>query len=76
MQNNLMPTTFSLRELRARKHKTQRQVATDLGISVATYNTWEKDLSKIAIGKVLVVAQYFGVSVEQICLTPESNSCI
>ena len=34
------PQQFTLKELRARKNKTQEQVANDLGISVKTYNAW------------------------------------
>lgn len=71
------PSTFSLRELRARKKKTQQQVALDLGISAATYNAWERDISKVAVSKVQAVADYFGVHLGQISFTPEheNNSC-
>lgn len=71
------PTTFSLRELRARKNKTQREVAADLGISVTTYCAWEKDISNVAISKVEAVAEYFGVALGQIYFAPvhENNSC-
>lgn len=72
-----VPTTFSLRELRARKNKTQKQVASDLGISVATYCAWENDISNVAISKVQAVADYFCVPLGQISFAPvhESNSC-
>ncbi len=60
------PTTFSLRELRARKNKTQSQVAADLGISTTTYCGWEKDISRVAVSKVKAVADYFGVAISQI----------
>lgn len=71
------PITYSLRELRARKNKTQREVAADLGVSTTTYNAWENDISNVAIGKVIAVANYFGVAVGQISLSPvhENNSC-
>ena len=73
----IQPTTFSLRELRARKNKTQREVAADLGISVTTYCAWEKDISNVAISKVKAVAEYFGIALGQISLTAqhENNSC-
>ncbi len=69
--------TFSLRELRARKGKTQLQVAKDIGISPATYCAWEKNISNVAIGKVLILADYFGVTIGQIsfCSAHENNSC-
>ncbi len=57
---------FSLRELRARKNKTQAQVAGDLGISTQTYNAWEQDISNVAISKVVAVAEYFGVKLSEI----------
>lgn len=60
------PATFSLRELRARKSKTQRQVAHDLGISLTTYCAWEKDISNVAVSKVQAVADYYGVAIGQI----------
>lgn len=57
---------FSLKELRARKNKTQAQVANDLGISTQTYNAWEQDISNVAISKVMAVAEYFGVKLSEI----------
>lgn len=71
------PTTYSLRELRARKNKTQRQVAADLGVSTTTYSAWENDISNVAVSKVQAVANYFGVALGQISFTPihENNSC-
>ena len=73
----MTPTTFSLRELRARKGKTQRQVAADLGVSVATYCAWEKDISQVAVSKVSALADYYGVALGQISFSPvhENNSC-
>ena len=47
---------YTLRELRARKNKTQNQVAQDLGISVQTYNAWKKYISNVALSKILNVA--------------------
>ena len=68
---------YSLKELRARKNKTQREVANDLGISVTTYCAWENDVSTVAISKVVAMARYFGVEVDQISFCPahENNSC-
>ena len=59
---------YTLKELRARKDKTQEEVARDLGISVQTYNAWEKDISNVAISKVMAVAEYFDVMVGDIFL--------
>ena len=57
---------YSIKELRARIDKTQSEVAHDLGISTATYNSWEKDLSNVAISKVFALAQYFNVNLSEI----------
>lgn len=65
---------YTLRELRARKNKTQNQVAQDLGISVQTYNAWERDISNVAVSKVLKVADYFGVSIGDIFLPNSMNN--
>ena len=59
---------YTLKELRARKNVTQAQVASDLGISAQTYNAWEKDISNVAVSKVIALARYFGVGLEQIFL--------
>ena len=66
----MTPATFSLRELRARKGKTQRQAAADLGVSTATYCHWEQDLSQTAFINVKALASYFGVSLDQIAVRP------
>ena len=57
---------FTLKELRARKDKTQKEVADDLGITVQTYNSWEKDISGVSFSKVLALSEYFGVSIDSI----------
>lgn len=57
---------YTLKELRARKGKTQADTAKDLGISIQTYNSWEKDISNVAVSKVKAVADYFGVRLSEI----------
>lgn len=59
---------YSLKELRARKNLTQAETAKNIGVSTQTYNSWEKDISKVAIGKVKVLANFFGVTVGEIFL--------
>lgn len=66
------PNQFTLKELRARKNKTQEQVAADLGISPQTYNAWERDISNVAVSKVLAVAEYFGVALGDIIFCPRT----
>lgn len=59
---------YSLKELRARKDMTQAEVAEKIGVSTQTYNTWEKDVSNVAIGKVKALADFFGVTIGEIFL--------
>ena len=59
---------YSLKEIRARKNWTQKETAAKLGISVQTYNAWEKDISRVAVGKVIAVADLFGVTLSEIKL--------
>lgn len=59
---------FTLKELRARKNETQAQAAEALGVSVQTYNAWEKDISNVSVSKVNAVARHFGVTLGQIFL--------
>ena len=68
---------FTLKELRARKNLTQRQVAIDWGVSLTTYNAWERDISNVAVSKVQAVADFYGVTLGQISFCPvhENNSC-
>ena len=65
---------YSLKELRARKNETQEQVAKNLGISTQTYNAWERDISNVAVSKVMAVAKYFGVGLEDIFFTFEHEN--
>lgn len=59
---------YSLKELRARKNETQEDVAKALGISVQTYNAWEKNISNVGVSKVLALANHFGVKLTEIFL--------
>ena len=59
---------YTLKELRARKNMTQAEVADKLGVSTQTYNAWERDVSNVAVGKVNVIAEFFGVTIGEIFL--------
>lgn len=61
-----IPQQFTLKELRARKNQTQAETAAAMGISVQTYNRWERDISNIAVSKVKALADYFGVGLNDI----------
>jgi DNA-binding XRE family transcriptional regulator len=64
---------YSLKELRARKNETQQQTAEALGISTQTYCAWEKDISNVAVSKVMAVARHFDVSLSDIFLPENVN---
>ena len=57
---------YTLKELRARKGRTQKETAKKLGISEQTYNAWEKDVSGVAVSKVNALANLFGVKIGEI----------
>lgn len=57
---------YTLKELRARKNATQKDVAKNLGITYQTYNAWERDISNVGISKVYALAEYFGVTINEI----------
>lgn len=59
---------FSIKELRARKNETQRQVAESIGITVQTYSAWERSISRVPVSKVNALAKHFGVKLTQIFL--------
>lgn len=59
---------YTLKELRARKNITQTAIADKLGISVQTYNAWERDVSNVAISKVQALADFHGVTIGEIFL--------
>lgn len=63
-----MDRQFSLKELRARKDARQQDVAEAIGVSVPTYGAWEKDASVMPVGKLMALAEYFGVTVAEIKL--------
>lgn len=57
---------YLLRELRARKNVTQKEVADYIGVSTPTYIAWEKDVSNVGIAKVYELAKYFEVDIKEI----------
>lgn len=64
---------YTIKELRARKDVTQKQAAAALGVSEQTYSAWEKDISNVAISKVMAVADYYGVQLSEIFLRRSMN---
>ncbi|MCR0454206.1 MAG: helix-turn-helix transcriptional regulator [[Clostridium] innocuum] len=67
---------YTLKELRAKKEWSQEDVAKQLGITTATYNSWENNFGKIKISYGNAIANLFGVTLDDIFFTPslENNS--
>lgn len=61
-----MSNKFTLKELRARKNKTQAEAAKELNISTQTYNNWENNPRKIKLREALKLAKYFDVDIGEI----------
>lgn len=61
-----MRAQYSMKELRARINKTQSEVASDIGVSTTTYNYWENNIGKVSISKCVMLANYFGVNIEEL----------
>lgn len=62
------PRQFSLKELRVRKGKTQKQAAHDLGVSTTTYNTWEQHITNLKVSTIMRLAEYYEVDLREIFL--------
>lgn len=57
---------FTLKELRARKNKTQVEVAKDLNVSPQTYNSWENNPGIIKLSNLIKLCNYFDIKIGQI----------
>ena len=58
-----MPKQMTLRQLRRLRDITQAQMAERLGITTATYASWEKCPAKVKTGRLLQVLQILGCSI-------------
>lgn len=59
---------YSLKELRARYNWTQLETARKMGVSLTTYNGWERNIGKVKVSKVKELAELFGVTLNDIFL--------
>jgi len=53
-----------LKELRAERGISTRQLAADLGVSSAIISLWENNASRVTDENLIKVAKYFGVSAD------------
>lgn len=57
---------YSLKELRARKDMTQKEMAEYLGISPQTYCDWEKNPGMIKLSKLIEIGKCFEINISEI----------
>jgi len=58
--------TYRLKELRARHDISQAALAKKVGVSTLTYLNWEKDPTKIPMGKMVQIAQTLQVDITDV----------
>lgn len=57
---------LTLRQWRRAKEITQEKMADTLGVHVNTYQNWEEDPGKISIDKAFAIADFLGISINEI----------
>ncbi|MDD7593278.1 MAG: helix-turn-helix transcriptional regulator [Peptoniphilaceae bacterium] len=76
MDDNNQKKIFSknLRRMVSEKDKTQAQIASDIGVSPQTFNTWIRGVAMPRMGKIQKLADYFGVKKSSLIEERSSNS--
>ncbi len=62
---------YSLKELRAKKNWSQKDVADELNVSVQSYNAWENDFGCVKIKMANKIARLFSVTLDDIFFEDE-----
>lgn len=57
---------MTVRAYRRAREISQENMAKQLGVSVGTYQNWEKEPEKITIANAVKIAKIFGVSMNEI----------
>ncbi|KAF5045666.1 helix-turn-helix protein [anaerobic digester metagenome] len=57
---------YELSVLRAIRKETQEDVAKVAGVTVQTYNAWEKDISNVSLSKANRLARHFGITLDDL----------
>lgn len=65
---------LTLKEWRRAKGITQQEVADACGCHVNTYSRWELDPERIPLGEAHKIAEYIGVSFDDINFLPEKST--
>lgn len=64
MSEEIQKEIFSrnLQKILAKSDKSQKEIADSIGVSPQTFNTWYKGIALPRMGKVQLLADYFGIS--------------
>lgn len=65
---------LSLSAWRKARELTLRDMAAKIGVSTITYNRWEKDPSKISLGKAIEISRALNVDFDNIIFFNESDT--
>jgi DNA-binding XRE family transcriptional regulator len=68
-----MDMNLTLRQWRRAKEITQEKMADTLGVHVNTYQNWEEDPGKISIDKAFAIADFLGISINEINFKKEEG---
>ena len=58
---------FRLQDIRENMELIQKEVADILKVSQPTYSRWEKEVEIIPLNKLILLANYYGISLDYIC---------
>lgn len=58
---------FRLQDIRENMELSQKEVADILKVSQPTYSRWEKEVEIIPLNKLILLANYYGISLDYIC---------
>lgn len=69
-----MSYRLKLKEMRKASGLTQKEVAEQAGVKLATYRTWEQGVSGISLEKAYALAMVLGCSVNDLCGWPKGKN--
>lgn len=73
---DIAETGKRIRELRIKEGKTQEQAAIEMGISIKTYRAIEQGQRGASVDTILLLAEYFKVSMDFLVKGTEVNSLL
>ena len=61
---------IGLKKIREKNGKTQKEVAENLHVTVNTVSRWESGVMQPRLSRVVEIARYFGVSIDELMSPP------